>query len=98
MYFMRFYSGYQKFCVFFQDSLSFPTEMDPSPFKSMAVVNRVVIFVIRFGYVGTPRLSMSPFCVRSRCTLVSRGFNCGLRIMLEDVNALIRIIIQEGHK
>jgi hypothetical protein len=96
---MRLYSGYKKKSyAFFKRLFLFLLKCTLPLFKSMTIVNRVVIFVIMFGYVGTLHLTLSPFCFRSRYTSVNTGFDCGLWKMLEEVNALIFIIIQEGDK
>jgi hypothetical protein len=71
VYFVRLAFSSKKFLHIFQASLSFPTEKDLTPHHriSMATVNRVVIFVITFGYVQALRTpsppSPSPLCFGS---------------------------------
>lgn len=102
VYFVRLAFSYKKFLHIFQASLSFSTVKDLTPHHriSMATVNRVVIFVITFGYVQTlrnpPPLSPSPLCFGSPYTVVGWGFNCGLRMILEDVGAVVPVVMQQG--
>jgi len=68
----------------------------------MATVNRLVIFVITFGYVQTlrtpPPFPRALICLGSPYTVVGWGFNCGLRMILEDVGALVPVVMQQGSK